>query len=137
MILLIDTTTPERIWIALAVNGKKRAQSSRRVSFHESERLLGMIDHLLKRAHTPLRSMRGIVVRTGRGSFTAVRLAVTVANTLGWTLHIPVIALDRREGQDQQAFLKTATTAISGNAGFMPVQAQYERPPTISRPSHS
>lgn len=57
----------------------------------ESEKLLLAIDKVLKRAKKSFTELESIVVVKGPGPFSAVRIGVTVANVLGFSLQIPVM----------------------------------------------
>ncbi len=56
----------------------------------KSQNVLPLIEKLLKQENVTLQDLTGIEVHTGPGSFTGVRVGVTVANTLAWALGIPV-----------------------------------------------
>lgn len=91
MLLLINTALANKIIIALAKDNNKIIKKiEKQVKYHESEKLLGFIDQLLKQAKLKLKDLKGIAVVTGPGSFTAIRIGVTVANTLAWSLDIPL-----------------------------------------------
>lgn len=55
-----------------------------------SQTLLPLIEKALKHEKLALSDLTDIRVKTGKGSFTGIRVGVTVANTLGWVLSIPV-----------------------------------------------
>lgn len=55
-----------------------------------SQVLLPMIDRLLKKTKVDYKDLMGIKVSTGPGSFTGLRVGVSVANALGYSLGIPV-----------------------------------------------
>lgn len=88
MILIIDTT--ERYMIKLGLFNKK-------IEWHEfkterqSEDLLIFLDKILKDNGLKTGNIDAILVNIGPGSFTGVRVGVTVANTLSWSLNIPVL----------------------------------------------
>lgn len=49
------------------------------------------IEKLLKQVDVRLESIEGIVVYKGPGSFTGLRIGLSVANTLAYGLHVPII----------------------------------------------
>jgi len=55
-----------------------------------SETLLVNIEKLLKNSKITLQDLEKIAVFSGPGSYTGLRIGVTTANFLGWTLEIPV-----------------------------------------------
>jgi tRNA threonylcarbamoyl adenosine modification protein YeaZ len=64
-----------------------------------SQRLLSFIDKVLKKRGTSFNQITEIEVNTGPGSFTGLRIGVSVAQTLGWALGIPVNGKDLRKGE--------------------------------------
>lgn len=63
----------------------------------EAHRALGTTMHaklaeLLEKTDTELEDIEGIVCFQGPGSFTGLRIGLTVANALSYALHIPIVA---------------------------------------------
>lgn len=85
MKLLIDTTSNEKIKIGL---DDEVFEADARVE--RAQRLLPFLVEVLKRKDKKLEDIAEINVITGPGSFTGIRVGVSVANTLGWSLKIPV-----------------------------------------------
>ena len=85
MKLFIDTSDSERIVVGL--NDKKFTTSSKK---ERSQMLLSFIDQLLTKKGKKIQDVSEIEVVTGPGSFTGLRVGVSVANTIGWLLDIPV-----------------------------------------------
>lgn len=50
------------------------------------------IEEVLERAGKTLHDVQGIVCFKGPGSFTGLRIGLTVANTLAYALHAPIVA---------------------------------------------
>lgn len=57
-----------------------------------AETLHGKIDALLKDQHKTLQNIDGIVVFKGPGSFTGLRIGITVANALAYSIGVPIVA---------------------------------------------
>jgi len=55
-----------------------------------SQEVLSVIAEALKRKKAKLEDIKEIKIKTGPGSFTGLRVGVTVANTLAWVLGIKV-----------------------------------------------
>ena len=72
-------------------------------NFHEeikndmSSKILSIIDLGLKENNLSIKSLKKIFVVTGPGSFTGVRIGVTIAKTIAWSLRIPVIPISSLE----------------------------------------
>jgi len=56
----------------------------------KSQQLLSLINQALKKQKKNLKDISEIEVNLGPGSFTGLRVGVSVANALGWALKIPV-----------------------------------------------
>ncbi len=95
MILRIDTrggsTAKDRkvIKVSLKKEGKEVAGLSAENEYG-SQALLPLIFKLLRTTNFELKTLQGIEVETGPGSFTGLRVGVSVANALGFALGIPV-----------------------------------------------
>ena len=94
MILIIDTT--DRYLIKLGMSDKKIKWFEKETD-KQSEDLLVFLDKILKDKKLKIGDIDAILVNIGPGSFTGVRVGVTVANTLSWSLEIPVLGY--RDGQ--------------------------------------
>ena len=105
MILNIDTT--ERNQILLGLYDGRVLNCYEFEAERQSEDLLAAIDGILKNNKLNLKDLKAILVNCGPGSFTGVRVGVTTANTLGWTLNIPVIGY--RDGKLEKALSRKIT----------------------------
>lgn len=90
-ILIINTAINHYLGIAILKNRAILARNWRSVKYKQSEKLLTFIDTVLVKNGLKAQDLSAIVVVTGPGSFTAVRLGVLAANTWGLVLDIPVI----------------------------------------------
>ncbi len=87
--LTINTSHTDHITVTLDVDGAlhERTSDSTRM---KAQMTLPLIDELLREASLTLADITHIYVHTGPGSFTGLRVGVTIANTLGWALGVPV-----------------------------------------------
>lgn len=67
------------------------------VKKNHSVRLMPAIEQLLKECDTKPSELGKIVVAAGPGSYTGVRIGVTVAKTLAWSLQIPITGVSSLE----------------------------------------
>lgn len=89
MILQIDTKNQKVVTVALKNNGKI-VKSVSQENEYGSQVLLPLITKLLQDTGCKLQDLEGIEVEKGPGSFTGLRVGVSVANALGYSLGIPV-----------------------------------------------
>ena len=94
MILYIDTSDGENIVVGI---DKKRFKAVAKQG--TSQRLLPFIDEVLEKEGLTLKDITQIKVNTGPGSFTGLRVGVSVANTLGWSLKVPVNGKNVSKGE--------------------------------------
>lgn len=104
MILYINTSNNQKIELALYKNGRPWLKRESTGLFKQSEKLLPEIDKLLKKARRKAGEVRGIVVVKGPGSFSSLRIGAAVANTLAFSLGVPVKGI--LKGVDSAKFEK-------------------------------
>lgn len=85
--LLIDTADNKEIKVGLVIGGKKY-WLKRKVNFQKAQVVLPMIDELLKKHYLKLSQLEKIEVNSGPGSFTGIRVGLSVANALRFALGI-------------------------------------------------
>ena len=93
MILGIDTTTD---WSSVALEDKSIVW---RGNQNQSMELLVKIEQLMKELNVCFEDIKGVVVINGPGSYTGIRIGVSVANTIGMLMNIPVKGVDGLEAQ--------------------------------------
>ncbi len=116
MILYIDTSDVENMTVALGDKGKVVAKRDLKAKYRQAEKLLSVIDSLLKKTynrskhssrsakdemkvqktldnHEYFNSIKAIAVVKGPGPFTALRIGVATANALGYAIKVPVIGI--------------------------------------------
>ncbi len=89
MILYINTKDQKQVTVALK-DDKKIVESLSEQNEYGSQVLLPLIEKLLKTMNYELKTLTSIEVETGPGSFTGLRVGVSVANALAYSLGIPV-----------------------------------------------
>lgn len=89
MILYINTKDQKIIKVSLKDKGEIVSELSEENKYG-SQVLLPLIIKLLRTTNYKLQTLKGIEVETGPGSFTGIRVGVSVANASGYSLGIPV-----------------------------------------------
>jgi len=82
-----------------------------------SESLLPMVDEMLREAGVGLGELRAVVVVSGPGSFTGIRIGVSAAKGLAEGLAIPLIALSRLELLARQISGGSAVAVLDAGRG--------------------
>ena len=85
MKLYIDTSSSENTVVRLGT-----AELVRSSAVLHSQVVLPMVEELLGSQKVALDAITEIEVKEGPGSFTGLRVGVTIANTLGFVLKVPV-----------------------------------------------
>ncbi len=93
-----------------------------------ADELLIKIEEILKQNGANLNDLTGIIVFTGSGSFTGLRIGTTIANSLAYAQSIPVIASSGNNWI--QSGIKKLETAKTENY----VVPQYAAEPNITSP---
>lgn len=140
MILFINTSKTDLIQIKLIKDGQIISQLETHEEYKQSELLLGMIEKISKEQKASLNYARGgkskifeaIAVVSGPGAFSALRLGVTTANALAWSLGIPIIELSTDEAGDDQNLIKSINERVA-RAMFKPISPKYGREPNITK----
>ncbi|MBN2055494.1 tRNA (adenosine(37)-N6)-threonylcarbamoyltransferase complex dimerization subunit type 1 TsaB, partial [bacterium] len=95
-LLAFDTTAHARS-LALAVDGIVIAAHTHSLRSQHSARLIPDLQGLLAAVDLAPKDLDMLVIVRGPGSFTSIRVGMTTAKTLAYSLHIPIIAVDSLE----------------------------------------
>lgn len=88
-VLFIDTSSNQEIIVTVKINDKEYSKKEK-VGLQKAQVVLPMIDILLKKHKLKMSDIGSIKVNTGPGSFTGIRVGVSIANALGFALKIPI-----------------------------------------------
>lgn len=125
MFLLIDSSQKDAVALALfdADTIIKKEYSGK------NRELLAFVDSFLRECNVNTKDVRGIAVVVGEGSFTSTRIAVTVVNTFGYALHIPLLAISKKEADDTQILVSKIKKQPIGQY----ISATYSGEPNIGK----
>ncbi len=90
--------------------------------------ILGKIEKLLEKNKFKFDDLEAIVGFKGPGSFTGLRIGLTVANTLAYGLRIPVVS------SDAQAWIQDGIKRLKKGENDKITLPEYGRPPRITKP---
>ena len=94
--LLLDTSS-SNVLIALIDNNKIVYEYNKKVDTDLASKILTIIDSGLKECNNTIQDIDKIFVCNGPGSFTGIRVGVTVAKNIAWALDKEVIPLSSLE----------------------------------------
>lgn len=94
--LFIDTSTSYPT-IAILKDDEVLFNFHEKIECDMSAKILPILDSGLKNLEISLNSVDKIFVVNGPGSFTGIRIGVTIAKTIAWTLNKPLIPLSSLE----------------------------------------
>jgi tRNA threonylcarbamoyl adenosine modification protein YeaZ len=98
MELTIDTSS-NIVSIAVSHKGEMLAVLTWRTTQNHTTELLPNLVHLLRQAKVELGSMEAIIVAKGPGSFNGLRVGISTAKGLAFTLSIPLIGVNTLEAE--------------------------------------
>jgi tRNA threonylcarbamoyladenosine biosynthesis protein TsaB len=108
-LLAIDTATSLVVIAAGTLTGEVIASRSAAAEHRHGERLLAMIDALVEEAGLELAALGGVIVGTGPGAFTGLRVGLATAKTLAHELGVAIAGISTGE-----ALLSAGTAAGIG-----------------------
>jgi tRNA threonylcarbamoyl adenosine modification protein YeaZ len=92
-LLAIDTSGTNAMVALGGADGALIAERRWQAGYRHGEELLTRIDEMLATAGVPLPGLTGIVVGTGPGAFTGLRVGLATAKALAHGLGIPIIGI--------------------------------------------
>jgi tRNA threonylcarbamoyl adenosine modification protein YeaZ len=107
MILVIDTSTQTPIVALARPDGTLVAERRWHSRHRHGEELIERLDEALRESGTARADLTGVVVGTGPGSFTGLRIGLATAKTIAYALSVPIagvsstVALANALGTDE------------------------------------
>ncbi|KGX84307.1 tRNA (adenosine(37)-N6)-threonylcarbamoyltransferase complex dimerization subunit type 1 TsaB [Pontibacillus marinus] len=95
-VLAIDTSN-QPLGVAVLKNSQVVAEYTKNIKKNHSVQLMPVINQLMSEAGLQPSELDRIAVANGPGSFTGIRIGLTTAKTLAWSLNIPIVAMSSLE----------------------------------------
>jgi len=130
MILALRSDKPEAE-LYLFDDGKKVAEIKWEAHRELADTLLSKIKEILVNNNIADKDITGIIMHTGEGSFTGLRIGTTVANAMSYSLGVPIVATEGDNWISEG--LGKITSSKPGNL----VVPKYNSEPNISQPKDS
>lgn len=115
--LALDTSTAA-MTMALVRDEQVLAQRDVHAERNHSTRIMPEVDALLAETGLGPQDLAGIVAGIGPGSYTGIRIGVTVAKTMAWALDIPLYGVSSLEALARGAVMR----GLRGHAWIVPLQ---------------
>jgi tRNA threonylcarbamoyladenosine biosynthesis protein TsaB len=129
MYIALKTNTPEAELIVLT-NTDVLHSKTWHAHKELSATLLTTIEDELKKLGASLQQIEGIICHNEGGSFTGLRIGVSVANALAAALRVPVVSCTSQQWQHPTALPQLVQGVKVGQY----IQPQYDRPATTTQP---
>jgi tRNA threonylcarbamoyl adenosine modification protein YeaZ len=101
MQLAIDTST-DTASLAIVLNGEILAELTWRCQKNHSVELIPNLSQLLKLTRLELKSISYIIVARGPGSFNGLRVGISTAKALAFSLKVPLVGISTLEAEAYQ-----------------------------------
>src|SRR5690625_4900926 len=101
--LAIDTSN-QIMGVAIVKDNEISGEMTTRLAKNQTSRLMPAIQYLMETLDMQPSELDQIVVAHGPGSFTGVRIGLTTAKTMAWSLDIPVIGVSSLEALAYQGY---------------------------------
>jgi len=103
MKVLALETSAKAVSAAVVENGVVLASAYQNIGLTHSVTMMPLVDSMLHNAGLTVRDMEAVAVANGPGSFTGLRIGVSAAKGLAWTLDLPCCAVSTLEAMAQNA----------------------------------
>ncbi|KEY91094.1 hypothetical protein CF67_04088 [Candidatus Photodesmus blepharus] len=110
-ILALSTAT-EECSVALSINNKLYTRSEISPQQH-AKKILPMVDEVLKEANVNLSEIDAIAYNRGPGSFTGIRIGVSIAKGLGFAENLPMVGISNLKAIAQSAYRQLGLTRVA------------------------
>ncbi|MCH7759757.1 tRNA (adenosine(37)-N6)-threonylcarbamoyltransferase complex dimerization subunit type 1 TsaB [Patescibacteria group bacterium] len=136
MYLFINNLNQDKIFLAIF-----KRPASREVVYltlarkqDRSESILKGLNQLFKKTNQSVKDIKGLIVVNGPGSFTGIRVALSIANTMAWQLKIPVVGISLNKGNNTQTLIKAGRPKLLKIKTGRFVRPFYGRKLNITKP---
>ncbi|MCL5410943.1 MAG: tRNA (adenosine(37)-N6)-threonylcarbamoyltransferase complex dimerization subunit type 1 TsaB [Patescibacteria group bacterium] len=134
MFLAIDAADAVKTRLYLLDNNfvlNKKVENERRHNL--SEKLLDDVDKLLKSGGANKKSILGIFVHRGPGSYTGLRIGLSTANFIAYSLNVPIVGYEGDIENDNIINKLRAALERQGYGFKASVVPFYKMPPHITK----
>ncbi len=128
MILVIKSDSFDGQLELLNKEGRKIASGGWKFGADSDGDILAEIEKMLSTEQLSFQDLSGIVVFRGPGSFSSLRVGITVANTLSYSLKLPVA------GSSGSKWIEDGLKTLSEKPDYQPILPEYGADPKTTQP---
>jgi len=132
MFLFINILHEKKISLALFKDPSHIQWFEEIIKNKSKENILIILDKALKQSKGKIKDLQGIIVVNGPGSFVGIRIALSVANALAWSLNIPIQGVNLCFGKTNKDLINKSWSQISKRKKYRAVQPFYGQEPNIT-----
>jgi len=132
MILILDTSNIEYIYLGLGYKSKIKYEKKVKAKFEQEEKLLISLKDFLSANKLKITDLDGLIVVSGPGSFSALRIGLAVANAIAWSFNKRIAGFRRDEFKNYQELLIKGKESLSESKNFRLVLPEYGTEPNIN-----
>lgn len=133
--LIINTSSDNKMTISLIKSdGQLIYKKIIEAPHKQAEKLLPEIDNMLVKNKISLKDLKGVMVVSGPGGFTSLRVGVITTNTLGYALKIPVVGIKLSEFDSINELVKIGLDKLKKAKVGELVLPFYGKEPHITKP---
>jgi len=132
MIIFINTSRENSLDVFLIKDREVKDSLNLSGDFKVSENLLGIIEKLLNKNKLAFKDLKGLIVVAGPGPFTSLRIAVTVANTMAYSLKIPIVGVANEQNFSDQKLIDLGLDLLIKAPVGQLIKPFYNKEPNIT-----
>jgi len=132
MVLFINTSNDNQLDVFLIKKNEVFDSMSLSGDFKVSENLLGLIEKILNKNELAFKNLKGVIVVSGPGPFTSLRIAVTVANTMAYSLKIPVVGVENEQDVSDEKLIDLGLDLLTKAPAGELIKPFYNKEPNIT-----
>jgi len=118
LILCIKADAPE-VYVGLWHDTKEKSSKQWLAGRELSGQLLEVIESLCRENSSSISDIAGIIVYSGPGSYTGLRISVSVVNSIGYSYEIPII------GTSGDSWIHSGLEKMDSTTAFVPITPVY------------
>lgn len=132
MLLYINTTDFGKVQFAL-INKEITKEFSKILGFNENYKTLDLLEKFLNKQNVKPKQLLKIVVCSGPGSFTGIRVGVSMAMAMGFALGIPVQTIAKNKVPTDLKKLLNETKTLAKPWSRKNLLLNYGQKPKITK----